>query len=278
MLVGWKLETRIMIKLYILDLGYMEMDQAWFVLNYNAATRDEPNRPAVWVKVPVLSFLIVHPRANILFDTGCDPRGMSEQWPEFTRTHFPFYQKPEQYLDNRLAEIGLKTDDIDYVVASHLHYDHAGNIKNFKKSRLLVNRNELAVALMTTHTKPQFNTAYSKYDINVDAMRWQTVEEDFELLPGVDVINLEGHCAGILGLVVHLEKSGTVICPSDALYSTLNYGPPARLPGSIYDSLGFFRTVEKINRLQKKYSARILYSHSIEQFEKEMPKPPDFLS
>lgn len=267
-----------MIKIYVLELGFMEMDHAWFIANYNAATVDDPNKPAIWCKVPVLSFLIVHPQATILFDTGCDPRGMAEQWPEYTRTHFPFYQTKEEYIENRLSELGYKIDDINFIVASHLHYDHAGNVKMFKKAKVLVNRNELAYALTTTHIKPQFNTAYSKYDINVEGIRWQQVDEDFELVPGVEVINLEGHCAGILGLVIHLEKSGTVIFPSDALYSPLNYGPPPRLSGAVYDSLGFFRTVEKINKIQKKYQAKIYYSHSLEQYNEQMPKPPQFFS
>jgi N-acyl homoserine lactone hydrolase len=265
-------------KLYVLQLGFMEMDNAWLILNYSAATVDEPNKPAQWIRVPILSFLIVHEQGTILFDTGCDPRGMAEQWPEYTRSHFPFYQTEEDHIENRLAQLGYKVSDIDYVVASHLHYDHAGNVKIFKKSKVLVNKNELAHALTTTHIKPQFNTAYSKYDINVEGIRWQPVEDDFELMPGIEVVNLEGHSAGILGLIVNLEKTGTVICPSDALYSPLNYGPPARLPGSIYDSLGFYRTVDKIRRLQKKHNAKILYSHNLEQYDQEMPKIPEFLS
>src|SRR4029077_18537083 len=32
----------------------------------------------------------------------------------------------ERHLDHSLAEAGLSVDDIDIVLASHLHFDHAG--------------------------------------------------------------------------------------------------------------------------------------------------------
>ena len=262
-------------RLYVLCMGYMELDQAWLVLNYDTATINEPNKPAVWGRVPILSFLIMHKDANILFDTGCDPRGMTEHWPDYTRRHFPCYEIEER-LENKLSALGLKIDDINYVVASHLHYDHAGNVNIFKKAKILVNSVEFSHALQATHIEQPYRTAYSKYDINVEGIHWQPVTEDFELVPGVEVINLEGHSPGVLGLVIHLEKAGTVICPSDALYSPINYGPPPRLPGSLYDSLGFFRSVEKIRRLEKKYKAMILYSHNLKQYNEEMLKLPEF--
>jgi len=252
-------------------MGFMELDLAYLVMNYNTATKDNPAKPAVWGRVPLLSFLILHKDANILFDTGCNPKG-NEQWPDFTLQHFPCYGI-EEPIENKLSALGLKADDINYVIASHLHYDHAGNIQLFKKAKILVSSTELDYALKALDSP--YRTAYSKYDIGVEGIPWQPVKDDFEIVPGLEVINLEGHSPGILGLVVHLEKTGTVICPSDALYLPLNYGPPPRLPGSIYDSLGFFRTVEKIRSLENKYKAKIFYSHNLKQYNEEMLKPPE---
>ncbi len=31
----------------------------------------------------------------------------------------------DEYLDSRLKQLGLTPGDIDYVVLSHLHFDHA---------------------------------------------------------------------------------------------------------------------------------------------------------
>jgi N-acyl homoserine lactone hydrolase len=263
-------------KLFVLGLGFIEMDHAWIAMKPTSVRH--PNRPAQWARVPVLSFLITTPAMKILFDTGCDPLGMSDHWPQVVRSFFSFQGSEEERIERRLASLGLACEDIDLVVLSHLHYDHAGNVNRFKNARVLVHRAEMSYAILATRIPPQEDFAYSKYDLDGDEVQWELVDDDGEIAPGLEVITLEGHSPGMLGLVVHLKEAGTLICPGDALYTRLNYGPPARPMGTIYDSLGFHRTVAKIRRLQARYNARIFYPHDLEQFEKEMPNPPQFLA
>jgi N-acyl homoserine lactone hydrolase len=263
-------------KLYVLSLGFMEMDQSWIAMK--PASVRHPNRPAQWVRVPLLSFLITTPTTKILFDTGCDPLGMSGHWPGVVRSLFTFTNSGEERIEQRLASIGISCEEIDVVVLSHLHYDHAGNVRLFKNARVLVHRSEMIYALLTTHIPPQEDFAYSKYDLEGDEVKWELVDEDRQIAPGVELITLEGHSPGMLGLMIHLKETGTLICPGDALYTRGNYGPPARPMGTIYDSLGFHRSVAKIRRLQTKYNARIFYPHDLQQFVEEMPKPPQFVA
>src|SRR5467141_3906348 len=42
----------------------------------------------------------------------------------------------------QLAKIGLKPDDIKYVVVGHLHLDHGGNVGQFKNSTLVTQDDE----------------------------------------------------------------------------------------------------------------------------------------
>jgi glyoxylase-like metal-dependent hydrolase (beta-lactamase superfamily II) len=81
--------------------------------------------------------------------------------------------------------------------------------------------------LTLTHTNPDPAThgAYIKAELKVSC-NFQLVEEDFELLPGINVITLPDHTPGVLGLVLKLKKSGTFIFPADAIYTSGNYGPP----------------------------------------------------
>jgi N-acyl homoserine lactone hydrolase len=268
------METR----LYVLGLGFLESDQSIMLANSERATVHNKNRPAVWGRVPILSFLVRHPKVTVLFDTGCDPQGMSGNWPEALRDSCPFYITEDERIENRLSQLGLGTDDIDVVVASHLHFDHVGNLRLFKKAKILVHPAELSHALMSTRVSSLNKFAYQNHDFDVEGLQWELVDNDLEIAPGLEVIALEGHAPGILGLVVHLKDSGTFICPGDALYSAINYGPPPRLPGQFYDSLGFHRTVAKVRRLQLKYDARILYPHDLKQFEEEVLKSPQFYS
>jgi N-acyl homoserine lactone hydrolase len=271
------MENQVMsMRFYVLGLGFMEMDQSWVVMNYKPASVSNPNRPALWTRVPVLSFLIITDKLKVLYDTGCDPLGMSVHWPATVRSLFLYQGSEDERIERRLASLGLACEDIDIVVASHLHYDHAGNIRLFNKAKILVHHKELSYALVTTHVAPQIDLAYSRHDFDIEGLHWELVDEDLEIVPGLEVITLEGHSPGMLGLVVHLEETGTLICPGDAIYSRMNYGPPPRLPGTIYDSLGFHRTIAKVKRLQMKYHAKIFYPHDIGQFEGEMLKSPNF--
>jgi glyoxylase-like metal-dependent hydrolase (beta-lactamase superfamily II) len=70
----------------------------------------------------------------------------------------------------------------------------------------------------------------------------------------------------MLGLLIELEKTGNVILSSDAIYTKDNVGPPIRLPGIMYDSLGYASTVKFLTDLAKKRSAQIWYGHDRVQF------------
>lgn len=262
-------------QLYVLNLGRIECDLCWAISNPRPAVETNKTRPAMWVKMPVLGFLVVHPKGIILFDTGCAADGMS-YWPEATKKAFPFYITEGEHLENRISALGINIRDIDTVILSHLHFDHAGNIRLFSHSRILVHSREFANALAQTHATPDYVGGYIKREFAIEGLHYDLIDEDTEIFPGIEVITLEGHTPGILGLVVHLKNSGTIICSSDALDTRANYGPPARLPGEIYDSLGFMRTVNKVRRLQRKYQALVIFGHDEQQYESELKKYPDY--
>jgi hypothetical protein len=48
----------------------------------------------------------------------------------------------------------------------------------------------------------------------------------------------------MLGLYVELPRSGNFLLVADAIYTADNAGPPNRLPGLVYDSLGYVATVK----------------------------------
>ena len=117
-------------RFYILDNGYMEMDQNWIVQNFFTwANANEKEKKAVWLRVPVYCVLIDHPdRGWILYDCGVDPRAMIDAWPAPNQLFFPYTHTEEQLLVNQLAKVGLKPEDITTVVVSHGHVDHVGNL------------------------------------------------------------------------------------------------------------------------------------------------------
>jgi N-acyl homoserine lactone hydrolase len=90
------------------------------------------------VKIPVVMALVDSDDGNILFDTGLNPQGLLDPvktWGERAARVSSFC--PEDNVRNRPKELNLGTDDIRYVVNSHLHWDHLEEI-NFLKSQCLL--------------------------------------------------------------------------------------------------------------------------------------------
>src|SRR5258707_842386 len=88
------------------------------------------------IELPVSCVLLRHSQGNVLFDTGCHP-SVAEQpearWGSLAKIMVPIMQPGDNVLKG-LAGIGLKCDDIDVVVCSHLHPDHCGCNTYFKRA------------------------------------------------------------------------------------------------------------------------------------------------
>ncbi|WP_291999228.1 MBL fold metallo-hydrolase [Caldivirga sp.] len=59
-----------------------------------------------------------------------------------------------EYLLNALSRRGLKVNDINYVVLTHLHYDHAINALIFKNARVILSEKERDYALAYRERDP----------------------------------------------------------------------------------------------------------------------------
>jgi methylmalonyl-CoA epimerase len=107
-----------------------------------------------------------------------------------------------RHLDHALAEAGLSADDIDIVVASHLHFDHAGGFTTrdasgrirprFPRAQYVVRRGEWEDA---THPHARNRASYlaDNYVPLAEAGVLQLVDEDQTIMPGVKVRRTGGH-------------------------------------------------------------------------------------
>ena len=118
----------------------------------------------------------------------------------------------------QLAKIGLKPEDIKYVVVGHLHLDHGGNVGQFKNSTLIAQDDEFKAAWWP-------DVGYSVYYIPGDFadtknMKTIRLNGDFDLFDdgSVRIIRAPGHTPGSQFMVVKLPKTGTAILTSDVVY------------------------------------------------------------
>lgn len=260
------------IRVFIQPHGYIENDLAWNVWNPRLATVKNREVKSQWLAFPTFSVLIEHPhRGWILYDTGPHPDVLRGRLPEEANEFFLYRAGEGDTLEARLKSLGLTAGDVAAVVISHLHWDHVGSISLFAGTKagrqVLVGGEDLKQALFVTHVaQKDFVDGYFRMDFEVPGISYFPVQGDLKIAEGVEIVSLGGHTPQVLGLVVHLEHTGTLIFPSDALVMKANFGPPPRLPGIIYDSRAFYETVEKVRKIQERSGAEIIHPHDPEQF------------
>lgn len=70
-------------------------------------------------------------------------------------------------------------------------------------------------------------------------------------------------------------KLGTAIFPSDAVYNSVNYGPPAVFPGMCACPKEFADSIEKCRKIAHKEQGTLFFSHDMD-FYKRYKKSPEW--
>ncbi len=260
-------------KLHILPLGSMTCDTNALVAFSTRATALNPAPTPVFEPFPLWAAYIDHPMGKVLFDTGLRDDCLDGGVGPGVAINTPISFEEGENLEHQLALCGVTPDEIDYVVISHLHYDHAGKISLFKNAKIVVQRKELAFALMFAQTVSE-KAVYVKADFDVGA-NWMLLDGDYELLPGIKILSVPGHAEGLQCLMVDLDNTGSVLFTSDASYTALNWGPPARPAGVLHDSKSYHASLEKLRKIANEKNATVIFGHDIKQF-RTLKKAPEF--
>ena len=155
---------------------------------------------------------------NILIDTGMG-NTLNEKQKKI------YGVEKESNLENSLSDIGLTTESIDFVILSHLHFDHAGGIvglnskgekvPRFPKAKYIIQSEEWKYALQpdertkATYSVENFRALEELGEINL-------VSGEKEIVPGIKVKLTGGHTKG--QQVVFIQGGGeTIVYPSDII-------------------------------------------------------------
>ena len=139
--------------------------------------------------------LVVRGSRTMIIDAGMGDK-------ENEKFHEIYGVERSRHLDHTLAEAGLAAEDIDIVLASHLHFDHAGGFTvrdasgrlrpRFPRAQYIVRRGEWEDA---THPSVRTRASYllDNYVPLAEAGVLQLVDEDQTIMPGVKVRRTGGH-------------------------------------------------------------------------------------
>jgi N-acyl homoserine lactone hydrolase len=236
-------------KLYLINLGYCDVDKG-VVLTPSSGVGER-------VVIPIVGYLIeTDGGQRILVDSGMHRKHVAD--PEATFRGKPFAKaltpimRPEHDVKNRLGELGLTADDVEVLVSTHFHFDHAGNHGDFGRARIVTQR--------TCYEYARANPGRFPPDIwDLPHLRYDLIDGDTELVPGVELIETSGHCPGHMSVLVRLPKTGPVLLTIDAVYTRENLetdnwsgqADPERAKAS----------AEKLKAIAARERAMMIYGH-----------------
>lgn len=264
------------IRLYAFSSGALTIGKGSLV---NLAPMEPP------IQIPVGFYVIRHPKGNVLFDTGNNDRIITD--PSYWGAAFNALRPvntPDVAIDTQLRRIGLTPNDINYVVVSHLHLDHGGNVAKFPNSTIIVQKSEIQNAFWP---EPGTGGPYMIGDVmplrsantdNPNAVKMIQLNGDFDIFgDGTLVVKRwVAHTPGSQMMVVRLKNTGPVILTGDNVYMRENV--EKNVPPNItlaYSPTGYFRAFEWIRYMMATEHANFFTAHDPDAF-KAMKKAPEF--
>ncbi len=244
-------------KINVLYLGKIECKCDNLVQN-----KDE----SVMIKSPINAILIRHPKlGNIIYDTGNSP-DYEHEYPSSVLETYPITEFIS--VEEALHLHGLGVDDIDQIILSHLHFDHAGGLRYFKGTKafqnIIVAEDELKGACFSVMTGD--GGAYVKSLFDLDGIRFTTYQKELRLAEDLLLFAQRSHTMGCTGMVLNTKAQGNFIVTSDTVYTQDSYKRELPPGGSINATTEeFFTNLKMIKKMQSDLNAKLIYGHDFEQ-------------
>jgi N-acyl homoserine lactone hydrolase len=109
----------------------------------------------------------------------------------------------------QLEKLGLSMADIDYLVITHTHIDHMGNMDAFPDRPIIIGGPERALPMpLYWREKQPYQWPDREYIL---------INQDTEIAPGFTILFVPGHTPGELAIYVELPQTGGILWTSDAI-------------------------------------------------------------
>ncbi len=232
--------------------------------------------------LPIYAWVIEHPEGIIVIDTGETARTAEPGY--FTPWH-PYFKQvrprvtPEQEIGPQLHTLGLRADDVRWVVLTHLHTDHAGGLYHFPKSEIVISRRAYQLAAgfkgQVRGFLPQhFPTWLNPTLIDLAPRAWGPFPASLSLTQSEDVLIVptSGHTEAHMSVVLR-EGGLTYLFAGDTSY-TQQLMLDQKIDGVSLDASSARHTLQRTRRLAEQTPLVYLPSHDPESVRRLEYKTP----
>jgi len=246
------------LRLYVFDGGVLESDPARYRL-----TKEDVST----TQLSIASFLVVHPRGVLLWDTGAVPDG------EWTTTGAPVVHQmtlpdgqPRQVtlratLGSQLKAAGFTPREVTHLALSHYHWDHTANSNAFAAAQWLVRPAEREAMFAE---KPVGAVRPQLFD-GLKQARTVLLQQDQHDVFGdgaVIIKSAPGHTPGHQVLLVKLPKTGPVVLSGD-LYHYPEERTMNRLPVTEMSAEQTAASRTAVDEFLQRTGARLWIQHDL---------------
>ncbi len=238
-------------KLFLLNGGRIDVDRAVI------RPGDDSHRR---VSLPCMQVLIEQRRTRLLVDTGMPAAGAGDELG-LKRAYGmdPAWIRPvmsvENRVDRQLHQLGLQSTDLDLVINTHLHFDHAGGNPLFAGVTVAVQQEELEAAA-TDNYLPVWDAP---------GLQFQSVEGDWSPVPGVDMMFTPGHTPGHQSMLVRFENARPWLFTWDAVYTQEHW--ISQDLGATADVRHARASLTRLREVAADEKAKLIFGHDMAQWE-----------
>jgi glyoxylase-like metal-dependent hydrolase (beta-lactamase superfamily II) len=217
------------------------------------APPDDRNR----IPLALRCLLIEHDAGLVLIDTGIGNKE-NEKFIDIYGVENSGADGRTQ-LEDALAELGHRPDDIRWVINTHLHFDHAGGDRTreglaFPRAKYVVQRGELHFA---QHTNER--TAGSYLAHNFAGVPFDLIEGDVEILPGIRGVLTPGHVPYHQSILI--QSGGETACFVADLVPTAAHLPLPWIMGYDLEPLVTLETRKRIYQRAEAEGWLMVFEH-----------------
>lgn len=176
------------------------------------------------IPLPTHPILVQYGDTNYLVDSGIGSGKLNDKQKR------NFGVTRESHIEESLHMLGLSTADIDVVLMTHMHFDHASGLTRYEGDVLVPVFENATIYVSDVEwnelCNPNIRSKATYWRENWEPIQHQvkTFKDTFEVVPGITMEHTGGHSDG--HAVIRFEQQGdTLIHMGDILATTAHQNP-----------------------------------------------------